>query len=197
MVYSIHIRIFCHWIQRVDNKKMTIGIDGLIFFFGGKIQFCLYMIVWTLILWFPWFIVILGARLKKYLQEVQSNFHVTYTQIHTSEMRAFMLDPNFFISFPATSNYFVWSKVAQNEKKTYYLVLVFVELFCWTISSDFWRVYYIYLNYLLMDSEYYQKSSYLYSKSHVRDDYVYLRDNNDYCLDFDNIRNRIISLYLF
>ena len=81
MLYSIHIRIFCHWILRVDNKKLTIEItmeltDWL--FFGGKIQFCLYyMIVWTLILWFPWFIVILGARLKKYLQEVQSNFHVT------------------------------------------------------------------------------------------------------------------------
>ena len=75
----------------------------------------------------------------------------------------------------------------SKRKKTYNLVLVFVELFCWTISSDFWRVYYIYLNYLLMDSEYYQKSSYLYSRLHVRDDYVYLRDNNDYCLDFDYV----------
>ena len=67
----------------------------------------------------------------------------------------------FFIS--SNFNYFVKSKVAQIEKKTYYLVLVFeiLELFCWTISSDFWRVHYIYLNYLLMDPEYYQKSSYL------------------------------------
>ena len=123
-------------------------------FFGGKIQFCLYyMIVWTLILWFPWFIVILGARLKKYLQEVQSNFHVTYTDTHFRNKR-----------FYAWSKLFFHSQSCSNrEKNLLYLVLVFeiLELFCWTILSDFWRVYYIYLNYLLMDPEYYQKSSYL------------------------------------
>ena len=106
-IYSIHIRIiFCHWILRVDNKKWPLKLPWnwqTDFFFGGKIQFCLYyMIVWTLILWFPWFIVILGARLKKYLQEVQSNFHVTYTETHIWNMRFYAWSKLFF-SFPATS----------------------------------------------------------------------------------------------
>ena len=108
-----------------------------------------------------------------------------------------MIQTFFFIS--SNFNYFVKSKVAQNLLLLIIWNFIFVvfflanlEPFYWLILSDFWRVYYIYLNYLLMDSECYQKSSYLYSRLHVRDDYVYLRDNNDYCLDFDNIRNRII-----
>ena len=151
------------------------------------------MIVWTLILWFPWFIVILGARLKKYLQEVQSNFHVTYTDTHFRN-KSFYAWSKLFYFISSNFNYFVKSKVAQNLLLLIIWNFIFVvfflanlEPFYWTILSDFWRVYYIYLNYLLMDSEYYQKSSYLYSKSHVRDDYVYLRDNNDYCLDFDYV----------
>ena len=101
VVYSIHIRIFCHWILRVDNKKWPLKLPWnwqTDFFFGGKIQFCLYyMIVWTLILWFPWFIVILGARLKKYLQEVQSNFHVTYTDTHFRNKRFYAWSKFFFL----------------------------------------------------------------------------------------------------